>query len=173
VTEVHDRAEWIGRVTIADYEGDVDPAELDELEPIRVVEAENLLMNGGVSGLWNRLISTSPTVGVFDAANAAIGAGNGTTAASATQTNLVGASRLRKGMNANHPAHTDGTATANRTITFQATFGTSEGNFDWQEVGVFNNVTDGSGRMLNRVVQAIGVKTSSVSRVVTVDITIT
>jgi hypothetical protein len=174
---ITDSGQWRCKFTIADYEGEIEPAELDKLEPIRVVETDNLLMNIGVSALWeyalgNGTATAGQALTYINAANAAIGAGNGTTAEAATQTNLQGASRLRKGMNSGYPAHTHGSATANKTITLQSTFGTAEANFDWAEVACFASTTDATGPMLNRKVQAIGVKSSSVSRVVTCEVQI-
>lgn len=175
--DVRESGQWRCRFTIADYLGDIDPSRLDELVPIRVVETDNLLVFGGVSALWQCLIGNgTATAGAaltfFNNANATIGAGNGLTAVAATDTNLVGASKLRRGMNSGYPQHTDGVVAAAAKITFQSTFGTADANFDWQEIGIFNHATDGSGRMLNRKTQAIGVKSSSVSRVVTAEITI-
>jgi hypothetical protein len=174
---IPDSGQWRCKFTIADYKGDIDPADLDKLEPVRVVETDNMLMNIGVSALWEYALGNGTTTAgqpltYINAANAAIGAGNGTAVEGDTQTDLQGASRLRKGMNSGYPAHTHGSATANKTITFQATFGTTEANFDWAEVGCFTSTTDATGPMLNRRVQAIGVKSSSVSRVVTAEITI-
>lgn len=145
--------------------------------PIEVVECDNTLMNGGVSVLWQCLIGNgSGTAGgaltFFNTANAAIGAGDGTAAVVDTQNNLQGVNRLRVAMDAGYPQHTDGTATGSKTITFRSTFGTAQANYDWQEVGVFNSATDASGRMLNRKLQAIGVKSNTVSRIVTATITI-
>lgn len=173
MSDVRESGQWKCRVLVEDFEGEWTP----DAEPIRSVEGANLLMHGGVSALWQCLMGNgTATAGqaltYFNAANAAIGAGNGTTAAAATQTNLQGASKLRKGMDSTYPQHTDGTTVAAKTITFRSTFGTGEANFDWQEVAIFNSATDATGRMLNRLVQAIGTKTSAVSRVVTVTVDI-
>lgn len=169
--ELQDRAGWQCRIRVEDFAGD-DPG----AESVAVMEGANLLMHGGVSFLWECALGngtdTAGQVLTHLAAAAAIGAGNGAVAAAATQTNLQGASKLRKGMDATYPAHVDGTTVDAKTITFRSTFSTSEANFDWQEVGVFNSATDAVGRMLNRLVQDIGVKSSAVSRVVTVTIEI-
>jgi hypothetical protein len=47
----------------------------------------------------------------------------------------------------------------NNQLTFQATFGTSEANFAWNEWGVANNST--AGTLLNRKVESLGTKTNS------------
>lgn len=161
---------WTCRFLIETFEGDWRPG----AEPIDVVETDNQLMHGGVSFLWQCALGNggAGALAYLTSANAAIGAGTGTAAADPAQTNLQGATRLRKGQDPGYPSHTDGTVVANKTITFRSTFGTAEGNFDWQEVAVFNSVTDGSGRMLNRKVQAIGVKSNTVSRVVTATVSI-
>lgn len=42
--EVHEPAQVRCRITVADYEGDIDPdADLEKLTPIRVVETEEIL----------------------------------------------------------------------------------------------------------------------------------
>lgn len=166
-----DGVAWTCRAVFEDFAGDDTSG-----EPIARVEASNLAMNGGVSLLWEAVLGNGTAVAgqaltFLSAANAAIGAGDGTTAAAATQTDLVGANKLRKGMDSGFPSHVDGTDAAARQIVFRATFSTAEANFTWGEVAIFNSSTAGAGRMLNRIVQAIGAKTSAVSRVATITIT--
>ena len=86
----------------------------------------------------------------FNAANARLGVGNGTTAFSASQTDLRGASKLRKPMDEGYPV-----VNANE-ITFKSTFGTEDANFAWTEWGVFN--ASSGGVMLNRVLESNGTK---------------
>lgn len=171
---VPDSGLWRCLFEVESFLGDVRPGD----EPIDHVEFENLLMYGGASCLLQGLIGNiTGTAGQaltrFDNTNAAIGAGDSTTAAVATHTDLQAVTnKLRKGMDATYPLHTDGTTIASNVITFRSTFGTSDANFDWQEIGIFNSPTAATGRMLNRKTQAIGVKTSSISRVVTATITL-
>jgi hypothetical protein len=78
-----------------------------------------------------------------------VGAGNDNTAFNAAQTNLIGTSARKQ-------------ATASRslnTITYSAVFTTSDANFAWLEVGLFDAST--SGTMLTRKVVALPTKTSS------------
>lgn len=108
------------------------------------------------------------TVTAFNAANATIGVGGGagaTTAFAVTQTDLQGASKTRKAMDAAYP--TDPPSPANR-LTFRSTFGTADANYTWDEWGVFNAAA--AGTMLNRIVQALGTKTAAASWVLTVTI---
>lgn len=88
----------------------------------------------------------------FNNANAHLGVGNGTTAFNASQTDLVGASKTRKAMDATYPSR------ATNVLTFRSTYGSSDGNHAWDEVGVFNAAS--AGDMLCRVVQALGSKSS-------------
>lgn len=87
----------------------------------------------------------------YASATAYIGVGDSVTAFSTVQTDLQAASnKLRK------------SATASRstvTLTFSAAFETSEANYAWNEVGVFNAAS--SGTMLVRKVAVIGTKTSA------------
>jgi len=103
----------------------------------------------------------------FDNANATIGIGDDTTAFSTSQTNLqAGTNKVRSGMDTGFPSVTD------NVMTFRATFGTAEANFDWNEWGVFNHITDGAGVMLQRKVEPLGTKTNAQSWEITVDIEI-
>lgn len=99
----------------------------------------------------------------FNSANARIGVGNGNTAFSASQTDLVGTSKVRKAMDANYPIITP------PVVTFKSTFQPSEANFAWHEWGIFNAATGGV--MLNRVVESNGTKQSNQTWVLEVAIT--
>ena len=89
----------------------------------------------------------------FNNANAYLGVGDSSTAFAASQTDLQAATnKLRKGMDATFPQQS-----AN-VITLQATFGSSEANFTWNEFGTFNAST--SGTMLQRKVSALGTKSA-------------
>lgn len=166
---------WLARAVVDKYEGDWTP------EQIRLGEADvalyerleregNLLLIGGVSALWQRLISTSITA--FDNTNAYLGVGDSTTAAADTQTDLQAATnKLRKAMDATYPQHTDSTGTASsKTITYKSTFATGDANFAWQEWGVFN--ASSAGRMLNRKVESLGTKTSAATWALTVSLSL-
>lgn len=174
MSQHHELAVWKCHIQVAKFLGDWEPG----LVPYAVDEYDgNLLMHGGVSVIWECLEGLGTATGgqsltYFNAANAAIGVGNGTAAVAATQTNLQGASRLRKGMGAGYPEHSDGTASGNATVRYRSTFDTGEANFAWEEAGVFNSVTDATGRMLNRKLQAMGTKTNTSSWQITFDLSI-
>lgn len=100
---------------------------------------------------------------VFNNANARIGVGNGTTAFAIGQTDLQGASKVRKGMDTGYPS-----ITAPK-VTFKSTFAQNEANFAWNEWGIFNAASGGV--MLNRVVESNGTKQSNQTWVLEVEIT--
>ena len=107
------------------------------------------LSNSGLNFIAQAIVNDgTPTF--FNNTNAKIGVGDGITAFSKTQTDLVGTNKLRKSVDANFPTRT------NNFITFQATYGTDEANFDWNEWGIFNASSDGV--MLSRKVENLGTK---------------
>ncbi len=108
------------------------------------------------------------SVNAFNNANAHLGVGNSTTAYAAGQTDLVGASKARKAMDATFP--TNPPSPVNR-ITARSTFATGDANFAWEEVALFNAAATGT--MFSRVVSALGTKTSSATFVLTLTIDLT
>ncbi|MGI5161380.1 hypothetical protein [Microbispora sp. CA-102843] len=157
-----DIGRWRCRWTLSKYHGSDTSA-----EPYEVIEREgNLMMFGGASALWHRLTGGS-TVAAFDTTNARLAVGDGTASPTdATLQDLQGTNKLRKVMDSGFPQHTDGTATTNASVTFQATFAQADANFAWQEWGLFNAAS--SGRMLNRKVENLGTKSSAASWVLKV-----
>lgn len=99
----------------------------------------------------------------FNAANAYLAVGNGTTAFTASQTDLVGASKTRKAMDTGFPSR------AANVVTFKSTFANAEANHSWDEVGVANAST--AGVMLSRIVIALGAKSSSAAWTLTHSVT--
>ena len=190
--QVHDEMKWRAQWTLRKFHAHdiaaagLDPATANEagilaagVTPYETIEREgNMLVNGGISCLWEALIgngtaTAGQTLTYFNNGNAAIGSGDSNTAAAATQTDLQAATnKIRKAMDATFPAHTDGTTIGAASIQFKSTFGTSDANWAWAEWGVFNSASAGVGRMLNRKVESLGTKTSAASWTFTVTITI-
>ena len=111
------------------------------------------------------------TVTLFTNENAEIGVGDDNTAHSSAHTQLqaeVNAGDfLYKGMVAGYPQlDPDGDGSDNL-VQFQATFGTDEANFTWEEWGV-----RAGGVLFNRAVETVGTKTSNEQWVFEVDIEI-
>jgi hypothetical protein len=171
-------ARWRVDKRLGDWTGEDIDAGLAP-DPYESIEREgNLLMYGGASCLWQTLLgngtgTSGNALTYFNNGNAAIGVGDSSTAAAATQTNLQAATnKLRKAMDATYPLHTDATTVGAATATFRSTFGTSDANWAWAEWGTFNSATDGTGRMLNRKVESLGTKTSAASWTFTIQLTL-
>jgi hypothetical protein len=123
----------------------------------------NLLLNEGITEMLTLLIGGTATP--FNNANARIGVGDGTAAASPTQTGLQGTNKAWKNMDTGYPQ------VSGQTVTFKATFGTNEAAFAWKEFTVVNAAND-TGKNLNRKVEDHGVKASTDVWTVTLNITI-
>jgi hypothetical protein len=131
--------------------------------PHEILQFTNLLTNAGAAILEDLLIGAGGTV--FSNANAYIGIGNGSTATSAAHTDLQGASKTRKAMEATFPSR------ASQTLTFKSTFATGDANYSWEEIAAFNAAA--AGTMLNRaLVTAPFTKTSALSIVATLTWTV-
>ncbi len=124
----------------------------------------NLLLNEGIAELWDLVIGAgTPTS--FANANAYIGVGDSSTAAAASQTGLqASTNKAYVGMESGYPQR------SNQTVTWRSVFGTSTGNFAWQEFTIANGNSD-SADNLNRVVSNQGTKASG--QTWTVDVAIT
>lgn len=117
----------------------------------RVVFEHNLAVTAGLQLLADLLIGAGGTA--FNNANARIGVGDSTTAATVAQTDLqASTNKLRKAMDATFPSR------SGTTLSFKSSFGTGEANFAWNEFAVFNAAA--AGTMLNRKVESLGVKSS-------------
>ena len=128
-------------------------------EPYDVQEAENAILNGGATHVLTRLVGTAVTA--FDATNGRCCVGNGTTAVTGTQTDLQGASTLRKALDA-------APTVSGSTLQAVATFLAADANFAWQEAGLA--ITTGT--LLNRFLQSFGTKTSSLQWTLTITVTL-
>jgi len=112
----------------------------------------NLGLNEGLGELID-LIAGLGTPSAWNAANAYIGVGNSNTAAQATDTDLIGASKLYKAMDGSYPAR------AAQTMKHRSTFGTSDANWAWEEY-TLSNTSSGTGKNLQRKVESKGTKAS-------------
>lgn len=122
------------------------------------------LTNAGRDHFATDLIGSSVTE--FNNANAHLGAGNGVTAFAKAQTDLQGASKFRRPMEASFPT----VPSAANIIQFRALFATGEANFTWAEWGLFNALAGAT--MLSRKVEALGTKTAAQSWQLTATITV-
>lgn len=107
------------------------------------------------------LVGTSSNT--FTNSTSYIGVGDSSAGFLSAQTDLQG-TKLRKNVDGGFPTIT------NNVLTFQATFGTGQANFAWNEWGIFN--ASSSGTMLNRKVENLGTKTSAQSWQITCVLTV-
>lgn len=141
------KIEWI----IARY---LDEQSFKAKKPFYVSEfSPNLLLNEGIGELLD-LACGLGTPTAFNAANAYLGVGDSTTAASASQTGLqASTNKAFAAMASGYPQR------SGQTVTFQAVFGSSVGNFSWQEFTLANGNSD-TAKNLNRKVSDQGTKVS-------------
>lgn len=143
---------------------------------VREVEG-NLLVRGGASLLWEYAKGSGTTATTaakkYINATGAIGVGNSTAAASATQTALQGGSQTFRAFASGYPTHTTG-STAATVVDFvcKSTFTSTQGNFTWNEWGVANKATTANRRLLNRKQQALLTKTSAATATITVTLSL-
>jgi hypothetical protein len=129
-------------------------ADTGEIYAIEEIKG-NLALNAGITVLWDLVGATEGgTSGLFDEANAELGIGDDDTAASAGQTDLQAATNfVWLPMDSTYPQR------SGQTIIWQATAGTSDGNFAWKEFAIRN----GDAILLNRRVDSRGTKDSSMT----------
>lgn len=122
------------------------------------------LTTAGAVFLAQAAINDSPTF-FSSGVNAYQGAGDSTTAFSIAQTDLQAAS--------NKTRKVATVSRASGVLTFVSTFGTSDANYDWNEIGIFN--ASSGGTMLARAVQSpsLGTKVNTQVWVLTSTVTFT
>lgn len=115
----------------------------------------NLALNEGLQLLIGLIAGTSGDTGnAWSNAYAYLGVGDSNTAAAATQTGLqASTNKTFKAMDTSYPTR------SNQTCTWQATFGSGDANYSWQEYTVVNASSD-TGKNLNRVCADKGTKAS-------------
>jgi len=177
MTAGHEAVQWRCLTTVRKFEADIEEyrrrhgqGEGERLFALerrpfeeRVIEG-NLLLQEGIQALFTLLTGGSETA--FNNANARIGVGDGTAAAVDTQTDLQGSNKAYKAMDTSYPIVG---ALAAKKVTFRASFGSTEGNFAWQEWVVDNGAS--AAKTLNRKVESLGTKTTG-TWMVTVDISL-
>lgn len=115
-----------------------------------VSDWENVFLNEGINTIWN-LVTAQGGETNYSNANARIGVGDSTVAASATQTGLQGTSTAFKAMDTGYP-----TAGSSQQAVFRGTFADADAVFAWNEETVDNGATPN--KNLCRKVTALGTK---------------
>ena len=167
-----DPLQWTVEWTVEKFHGDDTSAEPYETTTV----PGNLLTYGGASNLIECLIgngtgTSSLDLTYFNNGNAYLGVGDSSSAVAATQTDLQASSnKFRKAMEATFPTHTDGTTSAAASAVWKSSFSTSQANWAWNEIALFNGSS--GGRMLNRKLVSLGTKTSSDTWTLTLTVTL-
>lgn len=156
VVGIHERANWQPHWTIEKYDENMNLYDVLDFEG-------NLLLNEGITEMLNLIGGIGGTA--FSNANAYIGIGESTTAAAATQTGLQGSTVTYKAMDTGYPSVT------NQTITYQATFGPTDANNEWQEATIANGNSD-TAKNANRKVQDMGRKAAGTTWIARCSITL-
>lgn len=110
-----------------------------------------------------RLICTIGSPAAWSNANAYEGVGDGTGAFDPTQTDLQGANKTYKAMDATYPQ-----LIASQKARWRSTYGSSEGNHGWKEFTV-SNTSSGTGKNLMRILSDKGTKGSGETWELTID----
>lgn len=134
-------------------------------EPYEVAHiVGNLALTEGIALVASLIIGGAGTA--FNNANSYLGVGSDTTAADPAQTGLIAVSnKTYKAMDATFPS------ISGSTITWQATFGTTDANYDWREFSIANGSSDAAVN-LNRKVTSQGTKDSSMSWILQLRLTL-
>lgn len=125
----------------------------------------NMLLNAGIARLLDLLIGVGGQA--LDSTHCRIGVGDSTTAASAGQTDLQGTNKYFKLCSS--------VSRSSQTVTIVASFGSSQGNYAWEEWGIDFGTADGAtvtAPLLNRKVTSMGTKVSGSTWQFTATITI-
>ena len=154
---MQEKFKWKAKWTIEKrIEGEKDPYEIVEIDG-------NLALTAGIQLVWTAV--AGGTITAYDNTNAYLGVGDGTTAATASDTALAGTNTAWVAMETSYPTYGSG-----NTIVFRSVFGSSVGNFDWQELAVGNGSAGGT--LLNRKVTDQGTKVSGQSWTLTLTLSL-
>lgn len=131
---------------------------------------DNLLVSGGINLLLLHLIGDT-NITAYGSGTANLRVGDNSTAATSGDADLMASSNVDSNpMDSGYP-----TVLANK-VSWRSTYGSSEANFTWNEVGVVNDAGTpnlGTIRLLNRKVQNFGTKASGSTWTLTLEILIT
>jgi len=160
-----DIANWVCQYRLEKRDGDINVCQtpqarlewLGKTKPYEILEGEgNVLLNTGINEILGLITGiTSGTNRLFSNANTKIGVGDSSTAADATQTDLLGTNKAYKGQETGYPT------VGSQKVTFKSSFGDTEANFAWNEWVVKSvDATTPTNICLNRKVESLGTKST-------------
>lgn len=119
-----------------------------------VFDTQNIILDTGAEEMLKLITGRGGTQ--FSEANAYIFVGDNTTAEAANQTGVLASSnRAASKMDSGYPT------VSGRVITFRASFGEGDANFEWNEIAIANGASSSSVSM-NRKVASLGTKTTGI-----------
>ena len=124
------------------------------------------LVRAGRNLIASMLVGTHSTNGYYNSTGAILWVGSGTADHSPTQTHLQGNPKY-----STQPAGFPSIAT--NILQFRGVWSTADANHSWDEWGLTNATSTGGGTLLQRMQEALGVKTSAQSWELTACCTIT
>jgi len=122
----------------------------------------NAILSAGWTRVLNLVIGTAATQ-AFDATHTRIGVGDGTTAVTTADTTLTGSTNKYFKLVSGVGIVAAGAGPPTTTLTFSASFGSSQGNFAWEKFGIDQGTSDGATEvapLLNAAVSDQGTKAS-------------
>lgn len=130
-----------------------------------------LVLNAGGNLIWNLVAGREGTT--YSSTNARLVVGSDTTAAAATQTNVITALTPVTGVaqDAGWPVFSGGSGVTDRQIQYKSSFGSTAGNGAWQEFSVLNDVSTPTA--MDRFVSNQGTKVLGQTWVLEITITLT
>jgi len=131
----------------------------------------NIALHEGLYLATRILAGIDTTSNKWDNTNARLGVGDSNVAPADEQTGLQAATnKAWKGMDATYPQCASAETDEDQFIEWRATFGSTEGNFAWEEYTVVNASND-AGKNLNRCTASKGTKASGESWTLSLKIT--
>lgn len=153
-----ERVGWNGVWAVSKFEDDEHFAAflIGDAEPYEIVEARNVALTVGINELWR--IFTGASANTFTQPNTQIGIGDSSTAAAASQTDLLASSnKTYQTLDVSGGLTVGANGGTTTTLVVKSTFGSSAANYAWNEL-VLKQVT--SGICMNRAVASMGTKAS-------------
>ncbi|BDI33394.1 hypothetical protein CCAX7_54450 [Capsulimonas corticalis] len=168
---IAESARWSGRFEVFKFDNDAHAAawEAREAEPVETVSMDNVFLLTGLNELFR--IAVGQSANTFTQANTQIGVGDSATAASNAQTDLLASSnKTYVTSDASGGITVGASGGTTNSLIVQATFGSAQGNYAWNEMCVKHGV---SGFVLNRAVGSLGTKAAGTTWIARVTLSIT
>lgn len=117
----------------------------NNVKPFEIVEIpDNILLNNGITEMWNLITGLNGGGTLFDNVNAQIGVGSDASGEDPAQVTLLDGAAVFVAMDTTFPI------LGGQTVTWRGIFDGSAANFDWREFAVANGSPLTTGITMNR-----------------------